>query len=330
MKPVLVTLGEPAGVGPDIILALAGRALPAVILGDAGVLRARAEAIASPLHIIEYTLGTELDFSVPNTLHVIHVPFPKSVVPGQLDPENARTVLQILDLAAMYCAQDYFSAVVTAPVHKGVINDAGIAFSGHTEYFAEYFHVPRVLMLMVAPGLRLALATTHIPLADVPASINKTLLHETLILLRKGLQEHFSITEPHIAVSGLNPHAGEGGHLGREEVEIIEPAVQTLRDMGFDITGPFPADTLFVPGLLSNYDAVLTMYHDQGLTVLKHMAFDEAVNMTLGLPIIRTSVDHGTALSIAGSGKANPGSLIAAVNLAVQLAMLSEERSYAR
>lgn len=327
MKPVLVTLGEPAGIGPDVILALAGSGLPAVILGDIDVLETRAQTLKHTLRIVEYTLGAAVDFAAPNTLHVIHVPFPKAVTPGELNPQNARTVLQILDLAAMYCTQEYFSAVITAPVHKGVINDAGIAFSGHTEYFAEYFHVPRVLMLMVAPSLRLALATTHIPLAQVPQAINKTLLHETLILLRQGLQSHFAIAEPRIAVSGLNPHAGEGGHLGREEIEIIEPSIQTLRDMGFDIVGPFPADTLFVPDFLQQYDAVLTMYHDQGLPVLKHMAFDEAVNMTLGLPIIRTSVDHGTALSLAGSGQAKSGSLMAAVRLALQVALLAKEQS---
>lgn len=327
MKPVLVTMGEPAGIGPDVILALAGRGLPAVVLGDVNVLKTRAECLNRSLSIVEYTLGAHVNFDAPDTLYVIHVPFPKTVIPGLLNPENASTVLQILDLAAMYCAQEYFSAVVTAPIHKGVINDSGTAFSGHTEYFAEYFHVPRVLMLMVAPGLRLALATTHIPLAQVPGAINKALLHDILILLRKGLQLNFAIAEPRIAVSGLNPHAGEGGHLGREEMDIIEPSVRTLREMGFDITGPYPADTMFVPDFLSHYDAVLTMYHDQGLSVLKHMAFDRAVNMTLGLPIIRTSVDHGTALSLAGGGKANPGSLLAAVDLALHVAKLSQEQS---
>jgi 4-hydroxythreonine-4-phosphate dehydrogenase len=239
---------------------------------------------------------------------------------GQLEPANAAYVLALLDRALAGCQSGEFAAMVTAPVHKGVINQAGITFTGHTEYLAAKTGTPRVVMMLAGAGLRVALATTHLPLKDVPAAITRHELETTMRILHADLVSKFGIAQPRILVAGLNPHAGEGGHMGREEIEVIAPVLEQLRGEGMDLVGPLPADTLFTRGVLAGSDAQLAMYHDQGLAVLKYAAFEDGINVTLGLPIIRTSVDHGTALALAGTGRADPSSLFAAVDLAVQLA----------
>jgi 4-hydroxythreonine-4-phosphate dehydrogenase len=304
-----VTSGEPAGIGPDICLALAGTALPArlVVIGDRQLIEARAKLLGLPVA----------------GLDIQHVPLRAPVEPGRVDPANARYVLDILDAALAGCRSGEFAAMVTAPVHKGVINDAGIAFTGHTEYLAEKTGTPRVVMMLAGTGkhagLRVALATTHLPLREVPDAITASDLTTTLRILHDDLVHKFGIARPRILVAGLNPHAGEGGHLGREEIEVITPVLERLRGEGMDLIGPLPADTLFTPRLLAGSDAQLAMYHDQGLPVLKYAAFDEGINITLGLPVLRTSVDHGTALDLAGSGRADPRSLFAAVRLAAEI-----------
>ena len=304
-----VTSGEPAGIGPDICLALSGAVLPArlVVIGDRQLIEARAKM---------------LGLSAAG-LDIHHVPLRAPVEAGRIDPANARYVLDILDAALAGCRSGEFAAMVTAPVHKGVINDAGIAFTGHTEYLAEKTGTPRVVMMLagtgVHAGLRVALATTHLPLRQVPDAITADDLTTTLRILHGDLVEKFGIARPRILVAGLNPHAGEGGHLGREEIEIITPVLDRLRTEGMDLVGPLPADTLFTPRILAGSDAQLAMYHDQGLAVLKYAAFDEGINITLGLPVLRTSVDHGTALDLAGSGRADSRSLFAAVRLAAEI-----------
>jgi len=253
-------------------------------------------------------------------IHFQHVPLAKRCMPGQLDTANAAYVLEMLDLALAGCVAGEFSAMVTAPVHKGVINDAGIAFTGHTEYLAAHTGTARVVMLLAGAGLRVALATTHLALKDVPAAITAESLLATLQILHQDLQTKFGIVRPRILVAGLNPHAGEGGHMGREEIEVIIPVLKKLRAEGMDVVGPLPADTLFTKNVLAGSDAQLAMYHDQGLAVLKYAAFDEGINVTLGLPVIRTSVDHGTALDLAGTGRASANSLFAAVDAAIDMA----------
>jgi 4-hydroxythreonine-4-phosphate dehydrogenase len=303
---IAVTSGEPAGIGPDICLALAGHAFPAriVVLGDARLLAERARQLGVS------TAGL-----------VIHdIPLKKSTLAGRLDAANAPYVLALLDAALAGCQSGEFAAMVTAPVHKGIINDAGIAFTGHTEYLAEKTATPRVVMMLAGTGLRVALATTHLPLKDVPAAITPAELETTIRILYADLRSQFGFERPRILVAGLNPHAGEGGHLGREEIEVITPVLDKLRAEGMDLVGPLPADTLFTPNVLAGSHAQLAMYHDQGLAVLKYAAFDEGINVTLGLPIIRTSVDHGTALDLAGTGKASPTSLFAAVEAAIDMA----------
>jgi len=303
---IAVARGEPAGIGPDICLKLAGRECAArlLVLGDRDLLAARAE---------------RLGLSCAG-LDILHVPLRRPATPGRLDAGNAAYVLELLDRALAGCRSGEFAAMVTAPVHKGVINEAGIAFTGHTEYLAEKTDTPRVVMMLAGAGLRVALATTHLPLKEVPAAITRTELETTIRILHADLAGKFGIPRPHILVAGLNPHAGEGGHMGREEIEVIAPVLEKLRGEGMDLVGPLPADTLFTRGVLAGSDAQLAMYHDQGLAVLKYAAFEDGINITLGLPIIRTSVDHGTALDLAGSGKADPRSLFAAVDLAVELA----------
>jgi 4-hydroxythreonine-4-phosphate dehydrogenase len=305
MPVIAVTSGEPAGIGPDICLALAGRKAAArvVVLGDRQLMGARAAQ-----------QGRTLD-----GLDILHVPLRRSAQPGCLDDGNAAYVLELLDRAIAGCRTGEFAAMVTAPVHKGVINDAGFAFTGHTEYLAEKTGTPRVVMMLAGAGLRVALATTHLPLKDVPAAITQTELETTIRILHADLAGKFGIARPRILVAGLNPHAGEGGHMGREEIEVIAPVLERLRGEGMELVGPLPADTLFTRGVLAGSDAQLAMYHDQGLAVLKYAAFEDGINITLGLPIIRTSVDHGTALDLAGSGRASPRSLFAAVDLAVDL-----------
>ena len=306
-KPVIaVTSGEPSGIGPDICLHLAKREWNArlVVLGDRELFATRAASLG-------------LD---PGLIELHHVPLRQPSLPGKLDPANAAYVLELLDLALAGCRSGDYAAMVTAPVHKGVINDAGIAFTGHTEYLAEHTGTPRVVMMLAGAGLRVALATTHLALAEVPAAITRHELDTTLRILHADLSAKFGIARPRILVAGLNPHAGEGGHMGREEIEVIAPVLDALRAEGIDLVGPLPADTLFTRNVLAGSDAQLAMYHDQGLAVLKYAAFDEGINVTLGLPIIRTSVDHGTALDLAGSGKASPTSLFAAIDAAIDMA----------
>ncbi len=303
---IAITSGEPAGIGPDICLRLAERHWPAslVIFGDADLLSERARMLA-------------LDMS---QLTIRHVPVQKSVAVGRQDPANARYVLDMLDAALAGCRSGEFAAMVTAPVHKGVINDAGIPFTGHTEYLAEHTQTPRVVMMLAGAGLRVALATTHLALKDVPVALTRAELETTLRIVHADLQRKFGISQPRILVAGLNPHAGEGGHMGREEIDVIAPVLDQLRAEGMNLVGPLPADTLFTKNVLAGSDAQVAMYHDQGLAVLKYAAFDEGINVTLGLPIIRTSVDHGTALDLAGTGNASPTSLFAAVNAAIDMA----------
>jgi 4-hydroxythreonine-4-phosphate dehydrogenase len=315
-----LTVGEPAGIGPDITLQIAQHAgtRPLVAIADPGLLAARAKTLHLPIRLREIDSRVPDGAAEPGELYVQPVDLAAAVVPGELDPANSRYVLETIAVAARGCLADRFAAVVTAPVHKGVINAAGIAFSGHTEYLAELVGGHPV-MLLTCPGLRVALATTHLPLRAVADRITPRRIRETLEVLERELRTRFKLARPRIAVCGLNPHAGEQGHLGTEEIEVIIPALDALRAQGMALTGPFPADTLFTPNQLQQVDAVLAMYHDQGLPVLKHMGFGQAVNVTLGLPIVRTSVDHGTALDLAGSGRADPGSLNAALRLAAEL-----------
>lgn len=319
-----LTSGEPAGVGPELCLALAQRELPCelVCLADATLLAARAAQLHLPLSFSSYAAGEPRRGAphAPGTLRVAHLPLAVPSIPGRLDPRNAPYVLALLERAVDGARGGEFDAIVTAPVHKGVINDAGIAFTGHTEYLAQRCGGARPVMLLAADELRVALATTHLPLRDVSAALTIESLCETATILARELTRSFGIAAPRLAVCGLNPHAGEGGHLGREELEVIAPAIARLRSAGIDARGPLPADTAFVPQVLRGFDAVLAMYHDQGLPVIKHAGFERTVNVTLGLPLVRTSPDHGTALDLAGSGHADPASLAAAVQLASRLA----------
>jgi 4-hydroxythreonine-4-phosphate dehydrogenase len=320
-SPIALTCGESAGIGPDLCLAAAAheRDYGLVCLADRELLQGRAALLRLNCQLTDYQPGIA-PLRAAGKLSVLHLPLATRCVPGQLDARNAPQVLQLIDRAVDGCRRGEFSAMVTAPVQKSVINDAGTAFSGHTEYIAERLHAPLPVMLLVAGQLRVALATTHLPLREVSAAITTAGLLQVLTILHRDLQHLFGISTPHIAVCGLNPHAGENGYLGDEEQRLIEPALQQARAAGLNVDGPYPADTLFVPKHLAGVDAVLAMYHDQGLPVLKHAGFGNAVNVTLGLPIIRTSVDHGTALALAGSGQADAGSLLAAIALAAELA----------
>ncbi|MET0279629.1 MAG: 4-hydroxythreonine-4-phosphate dehydrogenase PdxA [Steroidobacteraceae bacterium] len=307
-----LTCGEPAGIGPDICVqaaaALAGGGFDITCIADGALLAARAKRLG-----IAYPADGE-------SFRVEHLPLPAPVEAGRLDSANARWVLSLLDRALAGCRSGEFDAMVTAPVQKSVINDAGIAFTGHTEYLAERCGNARPVMLLVADTLRVALATTHLPLRDVGAAITAGSLDEILDILQRDLQQRWGLARPRIAVCGLNPHAGESGHLGREEIDVIQPAIVRAQLRGIAATGPWPADTIFTPRQLERFDVVLAMFHDQGLPVLKYAGFGHAVNVTLGLPLIRTSVDHGTALDLAGTGGADAGSLLAALRLAAQLA----------
>jgi 4-hydroxythreonine-4-phosphate dehydrogenase len=319
---LLLTPGEPAGIGPDLAIALAQMPLPAAlaVVCDPDLLTARAQRLGLPLQLRLLDPGQAPQAHRPGELQVRAVPLAAAVTPGRLDPRNAAYVVETLRLAASEVLAGAAGALVTGPVHKGVINDAGIPFTGHTEFLAQLCHAPMPVMMLVAGTLRVALATTHLPLREVPAAITAESLEAVLRVLHRDLRRRFAIAEPRILVCGLNPHAGEGGHLGREEIDTIEPLLERLRGEGLRLSGPLPADTLFTPRSLNQGDAVLAMYHDQGLPVLKHAGFGEAVNVTLGLPIVRTSVDHGTALDLAGTGRADSGSLQAALQLALQLA----------
>ena len=314
---VALTAGEPAGIGPDLCALLAHERFPAriVIVGDRGVIAQRARMRGLRLEIPDYEGGSN-----GASVSILHVPVAHQVVPGTLDTRNARHVLALLDRAIAECMSGRFAAMVTAPVQKSVINDAGIAFTGHTEYLAERTGTPLVVMMLAGGGLRVALATTHLALADVPRAITRERLEAVIRVLHADLVRRFGIARPRILVAGLNPHAGEGGYLGREEIEVITPTLGKLAAEGLRVSGPYPADTLFTSRVMAEGDAALAMFHDQGLPVLKHAAFGEAVNVTLGLPFIRTSVDHGTALDRAGAGEIETGSLKAAIALACELA----------
>jgi 4-hydroxythreonine-4-phosphate dehydrogenase len=316
LRPVAITAGEPAGIGPDLCAILAAKRFAAriVFVGDREVIAARARGRGLPFALPDYAPGA----AAPAAM--LHIPVAAPVTAGRLDPANGRHVLALLDRALDGCRGGEFAAMVTAPVQKSTINEAGIPFTGHTEYLAERTGTPRVVMMLAGGGLRVALATTHLPLAAVPAAITREGLAATLRIVDRDLRERFGIATPRILVAGLNPHAGESGHLGREEIDVIAPVVQSLRGEGLAVEGPLPADTLFTARALAGADAVLAMYHDQGLPVLKHAAFGRAINVTLGLPVIRTSVDHGTALDLAGTGDIDAGSLEEAVALAIDLA----------
>ncbi|HWP94992.1 MAG TPA: 4-hydroxythreonine-4-phosphate dehydrogenase PdxA [Gammaproteobacteria bacterium] len=319
---IAVTLGEPAGVGPELCARLAASAPHAelVFLGDADLLAARARLVAVPLEIEPYEPERAVVPAPPGVARCLHIPLAVSAQPGRLDVRNAPYVLATLERAASGCLAGEFAALVTAPVHKGVINDAGVPFRGHTEFLAARSGIATTVMMLVAGTLRVALATTHLPLRAVSEAITRDGLTRTLETLHAGLQRWFGIAQPRIGVCGLNPHAGEGGHLGREELDVIAPVLAALRARGYDLAGPLAADTAFTPARLATLDAVLAMYHDQGLPVLKYAGFGRAVNVTLGLPFVRTSVDHGTALELAGTGRADAGSLNAALALALELA----------
>jgi 4-hydroxythreonine-4-phosphate dehydrogenase len=321
---IALTSGEPAGIGPELCLALAAQALPCelVCFGDRALLEERSHTLRSAvsLRTWEPARAAARKVHVPGELAVAHLPLAAASVAGRPDPANARYVLALLDRAVEGTLAREFDALVTAPVHKGVINDAGIAFTGHTEYLQRRTGSARAVMMLTSGALRVALATTHLPLRAVSEAVTGDLLSEVAAILAHELTTRFAVPSPRIAVCGLNPHAGEGGHLGDEEVRVIGPAVARMRAAGIRAEGPLPADTVFVPQVLARFDAVLAMYHDQGLPVVKHDGFERAVNVTLGLPLIRTSPDHGTALELAGTGGANPASLLAAVQLASTLA----------
>ncbi|MGP0173200.1 4-hydroxythreonine-4-phosphate dehydrogenase PdxA [Pseudomonas sp. NCHU5208] len=317
-----LTPGEPAGIGPDLCLLLAREAQPAALVAIASrqLLSERAERLGLAIELHEVGPGHWPQAPAPaGSLYIWDTPLAEASTPGRLNPANAYYVLQTLTRAGQGCLDGTFAAMITAPVHKGVINEAGIVFSGHTEFLAELTHTEQVVMMLATRGLRVALVTTHLPLKDVASAITAERLERVTRILHGDLQSKFGITAPRILVCGLNPHAGEGGHLGREEIEVIEPALQRLRAEGMQLIGPLPADTLFTPKYLEQADAVLAMYHDQGLPVLKFKGFGAALNVTLGLPIIRTSVDHGTALDLAGTGRIDTGSLQVALETAYQM-----------
>jgi len=318
---IVLTPGEPAGIGPDLAAMIAHRAWPAdlVLAADPGLLQARAAQIGTPVTIRRFESDMPRVPHEPGHLHVLPVALGEPARCGRPSTANAQYVLESLGRAVAGCLGGQFDALVTGPVHKGIINDAGIPFSGHTEYLAALSDVPRVVMMLAAPGLRVALATTHLPLARVSQAITQDGLLAVLRILIRGLRTRFGIERPRITVCGLNPHAGEGGHLGHEERDIIVPALAAVGDEDAVLDGPVPADTAFTPASLEQTHAVLAMYHDQGLPVLKHLGFGQAVNITLGLPFVRTSVDHGTALELACTGRANPGSLEAAITTAIEM-----------
>lgn len=323
MKPhrVAITPGEPAGIGPDLVVQLAQRSWPVelVVCADATLLQDRAALLGLPLTLIPYVEGQQPAPQQAGTLTLLSVPLRAPVVPGKLHTENGHYVVETLARACDGCLKGEFAALITGPVHKGVINDAGIPFTGHTEFFEERSHSPKVVMMLATEEMRVALVTTHLPIKAIPDAITPELLREIIGILHYDLQTKFGIPQPHVLVCGLNPHAGEGGHMGTEEIDTIIPVLEEMRAKGMNLSGPLPADTLFQPKYLDNADAVLAMYHDQGLPVLKYQGFGRGVNITLGLPFIRTSVDHGTALDLAGQGKADVGSFITALNLAIKM-----------
>jgi 4-hydroxythreonine-4-phosphate dehydrogenase len=319
---IAITAGEPAGIGPDLCVLLAQQPQTEhlVVLADQHLLAQRAKSMGLPWRSLPFNPADRRPAFERGALPVMHVPLAVAVTAGKLERANAAYVLRTLEIAIDGCRDGRFDAMVTAPVHKGNINDAGIAFTGHTEFLAARTGAPHVVMMLTGGGLRVALATTHVAVKDIAQRITSGSLEQTLRVLQHDLTARFGIAAPRIVVAGLNPHAGEAGHLGREEIEIIVPLLERLRREGMQLTGPLPADTLFNRERLRNFDCVLAMYHDQGLPVLKYASFGSGVNVTLGLPIIRTSVDHGTALELAGSGNVDAGSLRAAIKMAAALA----------
>lgn len=318
----MITSGEPAGIGPDGCVAVAQSDWRAdlVVAGDASLLSSTAAALGLPLEIELYEPSQPPAPHRAGVLKVLHVPTARPVRAGVLDPANAGYVIEMLDRACDGCSNGEFAAMVTAPVQKSTLMDAGFVFTGHTEYLAERTRAALPVMMLLVGSLRVALVTTHLALADVPRAITPERLRATLRIVASDLERHFAVSSPRIGVLGLNPHAGESGHLGREEIEVIGPVIEELRREGLDLRGPIPADTAFAPQFLGSVDVIVAMYHDQGLPVVKHDGFGHAVNVTLGLPILRTSVDHGTALALARTGRADVGSLRAALALAVDLA----------
>jgi len=312
-----VTSGEPAGIGPDVCLALARNRFAAriVVLGDREMLESRARQLGLRVQLSDPGAGL-----TRGSIACLHIPLSVPCRAGTLDPRNAPYVISLIDRAIEGCKAGEFAALTTAPVHKGVINDGGIPFVGHTEYLAERTGAAQVVMVLAGGGLRVALATTHLALKDVPRALTREGLERTIRVLHAELIRRFGISAPRILVAGLNPHGGEGGYFGREEIEVIGPVLEKLRAEGLQLTGPLPADTLFVPDRLAAGDCVLAMYHDQGLPVLKYASFGRGINVTLGLPMVRTSADHGTAIELAGTGRAEPGSLIEAVEAAIEMA----------
>lgn len=329
---IAVTPGEPAGIGPDLLVIAAQQTITAPVTArqawpqdaaliavcDRELLLRRAQQLALPLTLIDDD-GTSTPLP-PGHLRVSHIALPCQETPGQPQPAHARYLLATLRHAVTACQSDHYQALVTGPLQKSSINEAGIPFSGHTEFLAELTNTPRVVMMLATEGLRVALATTHLPLREVADAITPALLEEICRITDHDLRAHFGIPTPRIKVCGLNPHAGEGGHLGHEEIEVIIPTLAKLQAQGLDLRGPYPADTVFAPHHLEDADTIIAMYHDQGLPVLKHMGFGQAVNITLGLPIIRTSVDHGTALDLAGTGNIDTGSFHTAVQYAIAMA----------
>ena len=325
-----VTTGEPAGIGPDLVIELASKQqsyqneAQLVVIADKKMMQQRSKQLAIDIHFVDYDESKEPFANRVGEITILDTHCSKSVIAGTLNVNNAHYVLETLNIAALGCIStnlnhQKFDGMVTAPLHKGIINDAGIHFTGHTEFLAELTNTELPVMMLAADSLRVALATTHLPLKDVSAAITQKSLRQVISILNHDLIHKFGINKPHILICGLNPHAGEGGHLGMEEIETIEPIIAILKKEGLNLTGPLPADTLFTPKYLEDSDAVLAMFHDQGLPVLKHVGFGNAVNITLGLPIIRTSVDHGTALDLAGTGKASSGSMIAAIYTAIEM-----------
>ena len=320
-KRIAITPGEPAGIGPDLMLALAGHdwSVELVVIADPELIQSRAQAMGKSLTLLPYNPAQAPQPQRAGTLTIASVKLAKPAFPGVLDEANGLYVLETLKRASDGNMSGEFSAVVTGPVHKGIINKAGVSFSGHTEFFAQQANVPHVVMLLAAPGLRVAQVTTHIPLAYVAKAITEDRLTKIIRILNAELKSKFGLPKPRIYVCGLNPHAGEDGHLGREELDIISPTLDKLRAEGMELIGPVSADTAFQPKYMQDADAYLAMYHDQGLPVLKYIGFGQAVNITLGLPFIRTSVDHGTALELAGTDKIDAGSMLCALNQAIEM-----------
>ncbi|CAJ0991211.1 4-hydroxythreonine-4-phosphate dehydrogenase PdxA [Pantoea sp. Nvir] len=324
---IVITPGEPAGIGPDLTIQMSQQSWPfeLVVCASPQVMHKRASLLGVLLTLKEYQPDVTAQPQQAGTLTILPIKTAQPVTPGVLETANSPYVLATLARACDGCLNGEFAALITGPVHKGIINDAGIHFTGHTEFFANRAGSHRVVMMLATEELRVALATTHLPLKDVSSAITQNSLQDIIIILHRNLQQKFAIPQPHILICGLNPHAGEGGHMGREEIDIIIPVLNMLRQQGIQLTGPLPADTLFQPKYLQHADAVLAMYHDQGLPVLKFQGFGNAVNLTLGLPFIRTSVDHGTALELAGLGQAKASSFIAALNFAITMIKSSNE-----